>query len=53
MWGYLCLICLRTGRGVEAEQCFKFATKHRLHPAFAEEIELEMAELGVDPALIK
>ncbi|EGD77659.1 hypothetical protein PTSG_08751 [Salpingoeca rosetta] len=53
VWAYLCLICLRTGRGLEAEQCFKFATKHNLtDTSLKQEIELEMQELGVEPALV-
>ena len=27
VWAYLCLICLRTGRQVEAEQAYKYAVK--------------------------
>eukprot|EP00043_Microstomoeca_roanoka_P001799 m.34671 g.34671 ORF g.34671 m.34671 type:complete len:901 (+) comp11049_c0_seq3:276-2978(+) len=53
IWAYLCLICLRTGRGVEAEQCYKYAMKLGCHDeAIKEEIQLEMTELGVQPSLI-
>ncbi|XP_035254634.1 cilia- and flagella-associated protein 70 [Anguilla anguilla] len=27
VWGHLSLVCLRTGRKLEAEQCYKYATK--------------------------
>ncbi|KAJ8346043.1 hypothetical protein SKAU_G00302360 [Synaphobranchus kaupii] len=27
VWGYLCLVCLRTGRKLEAEQCYKYTVK--------------------------
>ncbi|KAJ8398771.1 hypothetical protein AAFF_G00419680 [Aldrovandia affinis] len=27
VWGYLSLVCLRTGRQLEAEQCYKYAIK--------------------------
>ena len=29
VWAYLCLVCLKTGRQVEAEQAYKYAIKVR------------------------
>eukprot|EP00055_Hartaetosiga_balthica_P005971 m.18287 g.18287 ORF g.18287 m.18287 type:complete len:989 (-) comp4944_c0_seq1:155-3121(-) len=53
IWGYLCLICLRSGRGVEAEQCFKFAAKLNLQDdELLNEIRLEMAEAGVQSSIL-
>eukprot|EP01147_Barroeca_monosierra_P001375 gene1375-4550_t len=57
-WAYLCLICLRTARGVEAEQCYKFATKEGLadsvgtylcfcHPKMQSLCKLLMSHLGI------
>lgn len=40
MWGYLTLVCLKLGRGGEAEQAYKFALKAKLSDtALLEEIK--------------
>ncbi|KAL1278809.1 hypothetical protein QQF64_025482 [Cirrhinus molitorella] len=57
VWGYLSLVCLRTGRKLEAEQSYKYAMKmnlqkesllqeiHELQSRFAEELDRTITSL--------
>ncbi|XP_061080149.1 cilia- and flagella-associated protein 70 [Conger conger] len=52
VWGYLCLVCLRTGRKLEAEQCYKYAVKLDLQTeTLLQEIAQLQAQVGFgDPS---
>ncbi|KAM6054297.1 cilia- and flagella-associated protein 70 isoform 1-T1 [Chlamydotis macqueenii] len=52
VWGYLALICLRGGRQLEAEQCYKYTLKLGLwNDALLREIRATQQQLGFgDPA---
>ena len=52
VWGYLSLLCLQTGRKLEAEQSFKFAAKLKLHnPQLMSEIRQLQQKCGFgDPS---
>ncbi|XP_053327861.1 cilia- and flagella-associated protein 70 [Spea bombifrons] len=52
VWGYLALICLKAGRQVEAEQCYKYTRKLNLqNPALLDEIHRIQEEVGFgDPS---
>ncbi|XP_028841573.1 cilia- and flagella-associated protein 70-like isoform X2 [Denticeps clupeoides] len=52
VWAYLALVCLRTGRKLEAEQCYKYTVKLNLHnQELLQEIKGLQAQAGFgDPS---
>ncbi|XP_072205153.1 cilia- and flagella-associated protein 70 [Excalfactoria chinensis] len=52
VWAYLALVCLQGGRQLEAEQCYKYATKLGLaDPALLQELHATQQRLGFgDPS---
>ncbi|XP_058266386.1 cilia- and flagella-associated protein 70 isoform X3 [Hemibagrus wyckioides] len=46
VWGYLSLICLQTGRKLEAEQSFKYAVKFNVSEALLQEITDVQTRVG-------